>query len=59
MSVKSQRKELLSFGLDSSEADLLRFYANTLRRSVSETIRLIIEEHFDRNKNLKDKYSAR
>lgn len=44
MVVKSNRKELVSVGLEPQDAEVLRKYAETKDRSFSETIRIIVKE---------------
>lgn len=56
MQVQSNRKELISIGLDKKEANIMRLHANDLFRSVSETIRLAVGDYIRRNK-LEEKYA--
>lgn len=51
----SNRKELISVGLDTPDAQVLRLYANDINRSLSETIR-IISKKFIQDNNLHKKY---
>ena len=51
----SNRKELISVGLDTTDAQVLRLYSNDIDRSLSETIR-IISKKFIQDNNLHKKY---
>lgn len=50
MAVKSNRKELVSVGLDPQDAEVLREYAETKNRSFSEIIRIIVKEFITQRK---------
>jgi len=47
---RTNRKELVSISIDPVDADILRKYACEVRRSFSETIRIILEEYIAKNK---------
>lgn len=53
--MKQTRKELVSIGLDPFDADILRKHSKAIRRSLSETVRLIVEEYIS-TKKLVEKY---
>ena len=44
MTAKTNRKELVSVGLDPQDAEVMRKYAETKNRSFSEIIRIIVKE---------------
>lgn len=50
MAVKSNRKELVSVGLDPQDAEVLREYAETKNRSFSEIVRIIVKEFITQRK---------
>ena len=50
MVVKSNRKELVSVGLDPQDAEVLRKYAETKCRYLSEIIRIIVKEFITQRK---------
>ena len=50
MVVKSNRKELVSVGLDPQDAEVLRKYAETKNRSFSEIVRIIVKEFITQRK---------
>lgn len=50
MAVKSNRKELVSVGLDPPDAEVLREYAETKNRSFSEIVRIIVKEFITQRK---------
>lgn len=50
MAVKSNRKELVSVGLDPQDAEVLRKYAETKNRSFSEIVRIIVKEFITQRK---------
>lgn len=50
MAAKSNRKELVSVGLDPQDAEVLREYAETKNRSFSEIIRIIVKEFITQHK---------
>lgn len=50
MTVKSNRKELVSVGLDPQDAEVLREYAETKNRSFSEIVRIIVKEFITQRK---------
>lgn len=58
MAIKSTRKELVSIGLDPQDADILRKYAETQCRSLSEVIRMIVREFIKQGK-MHQRYSAK
>ena len=55
MQLQSNRKKLVSIGIEEEDAEVLQKHATNLRRSFSETIRLILEDFIEKNK-LKQKY---
>lgn len=50
MAVKSNRKELVSVSLDPQDAEVLRKYAETKCRYLSEIIRIIVKEFITQHK---------
>ena len=52
---QSTRKKLCSIGIEEDSAEILQKHAAKIRRSFSETIRLILEDYIEKN-NLKQKY---
>ena len=58
MQTKSTRKELVSFGLDPLDTDVLRKYAEEQTRSLSEVIRMIVKEFIKQGK-LYQRYSIK
>lgn len=50
MAVKSNRKELVSVGLDPQDVEVLREYAETKNRSFSEIVRIIVKEFITQRK---------
>jgi len=52
---QSTRKKLCSVSIQENDVEILQKHAEKIRRSFSETIRLIVEEYIKKN-NLKQKY---
>ena len=55
MQLQSNRKKLVSIGIEEKDAEILQNHAVNLRRSFSETVRLILEDYIEKN-NLEQKY---
>ena len=55
MQLQSNRKKLVSIGIEEKDAEILQNHAVSLRRSFSETVRLILEDYIEKN-NLEQKY---
>ncbi len=58
MVTQSKRKDTINVGLSKEEKAIISKHANTLVRSMSETIRLIVIDYIERNR-LKEKYSVK
>ena len=58
MVTQSKRKDTINVGLSKEEKAIISKHANTLVRSMSETIRLIVIDYIERN-HLKEKYSIK
>ena len=53
--MQTTRKKLVSVGIDGADVEIMQQHAIFLQRSLSETIRLVIEDFIKKN-NLKEKY---
>lgn len=56
MQRKSNKKFSVSVGLPNDKADIIYVHANKLYRSVSSTVRFIVEEYIEKNQ-LETKYA--